>query len=95
MLSSAANLPRGSRRVLFQADSLGGYVVYTHPKPWTNPVTFRASAALPAVGAWDVNPTEIFCTGADTVMLSFTYTRGAAGGAILTAELLRSEGYLP
>lgn len=52
-----------------------------HPKGWANPVTMRASAALPAAGAWDAAPTEQNCFGARGVTLSLTYTRGAAGGA--------------
>ena len=46
-----------------------------------NPVTMRASAALPAAGAWDAAPTEQNVAGASHVMLSFTYTRGGAAGA--------------
>lgn len=41
----------------------------------------RASAALPAAGAWDAAPTELACPFFDNVVLTFTYTRGAAGGA--------------
>ena len=41
----------------------------------------RASAALPAAGAWDATPTEMASPYFDYVTLSFTYTRGAAGGA--------------
>ena len=52
-----------------------------HPVAWENPVTMRASAALPAAGAWDAAPTEQNVAGAGSIMLSFTYTRGAAGGA--------------
>ena len=58
-----------------------GTVYWSHPPGWTNPVTLRASAALPAAGVWDATPTESFCTSARTVLLSFTYTRAAAGGA--------------
>lgn len=43
--------------------------------------TVRASAALPAAGAWDAAPTELFISGADVVTIQFGYTRGAAGGA--------------
>jgi len=43
--------------------------------------TARASAALPAAGAWDVAPTELFVSGADVVHLQFAYTRGGAGGS--------------
>ena len=52
-----------------------------HPVGWQNPVTMRASAALPAAGAWDAAPTEQSVAGAGSVLLTFTYTRGAAGGA--------------
>jgi len=52
-----------------------------HPVGWTNPVVMRASAALPAAGAWDAAPTEQSVAGAGSIMLSFTYTRGAASGA--------------
>ena len=41
----------------------------------------RASAALPAAGAWDAAPTELFVSGADTVTVQFSYTRGGAGGS--------------
>lgn len=47
-----------------------------------NPVTVRAAAALAPLGAWDAAPTEVACAGFDWVMLYFTYTRGAAGGAM-------------
>jgi len=47
-----------------------------------NPVTIRAAAALPAAGAWDVAPTEVACAGFNWVTFYFTYTRGAAGGAM-------------
>lgn len=52
-----------------------------HPVGWANPVTMRASAALPAAGAWDAAPTEQNVAGGGSIFLSFTYTRGAAGGA--------------
>lgn len=52
-----------------------------YPRGYTNPITLRASAALPAAGAWDAAPTETFVTNAEHITLSFTYTRGAAGGA--------------
>ena len=52
----------------------------SHPRGWSNPTTVRASAALPAAGAWDT-PTVCVCAGADTMRLQFSYTRGAAGGA--------------
>jgi len=47
-----------------------------------NPVTVRAAAALPALGAWDAAPTEVACAGFNWVTFYFTYTRGAAGGAM-------------
>jgi hypothetical protein len=47
-----------------------------------NPVTVRAAAALPAAGAWDATPTEVACAGFNWVTFYFTYTRGAAGGAM-------------
>ena len=52
-----------------------------HPRGWQNPVNLRVSAALPAAGAWDAAPVESFSSGAHNLTLSFTYTRGAAGGA--------------
>ena len=42
----------------------------------------RAAAALPAAGAWDAAPTELFCAGAEYVTLYITYTRGGAGGSV-------------
>lgn len=53
----------------------------SYPRGWQNPVNARASAALPAAGAWDTSPTEFFCSGAKALSITFTYTRGAAGGA--------------
>jgi len=41
----------------------------------------RASAALPAAGAWDATPTEVFVSGAAHLTFHLAYTRGAAGGA--------------
>jgi hypothetical protein len=41
----------------------------------------RASAALPAAGAYDAAPTELYCNTFETVTLFFTYTRGGAAGA--------------
>lgn len=54
-------------------------ILDAHPRGWQNPVNLRASAALTA--AWDAAPTESFSSGAHNLTLSFTYTRGAAGGA--------------
>ena len=42
--------------------------------------TARAYAALPAAGAWST-PTELFCSESGFATLSFSYLRGAAGGA--------------
>jgi len=41
----------------------------------------RASAALPAAGAWETSPTELFVSEASWLTIFLTYTRGAAGGA--------------
>lgn len=41
----------------------------------------RAAAALPAAGAYDAAPTELYCNSFETVTLWFTYTRGGAAGA--------------
>ena len=56
-------------------------IAMTHPIAWVNPEVLRASAALPAQGAWDATPTELNVFGATSVILSFSYTRGAADGA--------------
>lgn len=47
-----------------------------------NPLVVRASAALPAAGAWDAAPVEINCGGFERIVLFVTYTRGGAGGAM-------------
>ena len=57
-------------------------VSFSHPPGWTNPVILRVSAALGAAGAWDAAPLESSAMGASGVSISFTYTRGAAGGAV-------------
>jgi hypothetical protein len=57
------------------------FVLDPYPKAWTNPVVMRASAGLPAVGGWDATPTAQSIFGAQGLTISFTYTRGAAGGA--------------
>lgn len=57
------------------------FVLDPYPKAWSNPVNMRVSVALPAAGAWDSTPTEQNIFGAQGLTLSFTYTRGAAGGA--------------
>ena len=53
----------------------------SHPVAWQNPEVMRVSAALPANGAWDATPTELNVFGATSVILSFSYTEGAVGGA--------------
>lgn len=42
----------------------------------------RASAALPAAGAWDAAPTAIEVMGWTEIALLCAYTRGAAGGSV-------------
>jgi len=56
-------------------------IFQSYPVGWTNPLTFRASAALPAGGAWDAAPTEFSVAGATSLRLALIYTRGAVGGA--------------
>ena len=51
----------------------------------------RASAALPAAGAWDASPTEIVTAGMDSIRIVCTYTRGAAGGAFEIAPETSGE----
>lgn len=48
---------------------------------WWNPATARASAALPAAGAWDAAPTELGSAYSTHLTLFFTYTRGGNTGA--------------
>ena len=60
------------------------------PKPYTAALfsedyriqEARAAAALPAAGAFDAAPAELYCPETDFVTLYITYTRGAAGGAV-------------
>lgn len=54
----------------------------------------RASAALPAAGALDANPTEMVCAGFDRVHLSMIYTPGAAGGGAAFAIQIWVSPYL-
>jgi len=54
--------------------------LWSYPTGWQNPQTVKASAALPAAGAWDT-PVELVSSYAMHLHLQFTYTRGAAGGA--------------
>lgn len=42
--------------------------------------TARASAALPAAGAYDPTPTVMHCVGFETCTLFIAYTRGGVGG---------------
>ena len=55
---------------------------YQNLWPGANPVTVRASAALPAAGAYDAAPTEFPTANIDNITLYATYTRGNAGGAV-------------
>ncbi len=57
------------------------HVLDPYPKGWANPVTIRADGALTNV--WVVSGTTnvAYATG---VTFSFTYERGAAGGAVDT-----------
>ena len=48
---------------------------------YQNPVILRASAVLPAAGAWDPTPVEIEVPTTGELVLSLSYTRGAGGGA--------------
>ncbi|OGO65926.1 MAG: hypothetical protein A2029_01530 [Chloroflexi bacterium RBG_19FT_COMBO_47_9] len=50
--------------------------------PITNEIIFRASAVLPAAGAWDAAPLEIAVPSKSRMTLYISYTRGAAGGAM-------------
>ena len=43
----------------------------------------RVAAALPAAGAFDVAPLEIYCMGFDRVTLYVSYTRAGAGGSVV------------
>lgn len=54
--------------------------LWSIPTGWANPQTIRASAALPAQGAWDT-PLELISAYAMHLHLNFTYTRAAEGGA--------------
>lgn len=56
-------------------------ILDAYPRSWQNPVTLRASAALPAAGAWDAAPTEVACDSVRFVTLFFTYTEGGQGGS--------------
>lgn len=51
----------------------------THPTGWNNPVNLRPSAILTA--AWDAIPVESSSAGAQYLLLSFSYTRGAVNGS--------------
>ena len=57
------------------------YILDPYPRGYANPVTLRASAALPAAGAWDAAPTESYSTNGKVMSLHFTYTRGDDPGA--------------
>lgn len=62
-------------------------ILDAYPRGYANPVVLRASAALPAAGAWDPAPTESFSVNAEALTLSFTYTRGAGGGGAFDWQL--------
>lgn len=47
-------------------------------------VTARASAALPAAGAFDASPTEFSVAGFSFLSMYLTYTEGAVGGSVGT-----------
>ncbi len=49
---------------------------------YLNLQTARASAVLPAAGAYDAAPLELFCPGFNWSTLFVEYTRGGAGGAV-------------
>jgi len=55
--------------------------VDSYPRGYRNPVILRVSADLPAAGDWDPAPVESFSTNAQSLTLSFTYTRGGAAGS--------------
>lgn len=57
-------------------------VLDSYPKGWQNPIIARASAALPAAGAWDASPTECVSAYAHRALILVTYTRGAVNGAV-------------
>lgn len=48
----------------------------------SDPITVRATAALPAAGAYDTSPTVIDTTNFATLELRVTYARGGAGGSV-------------
>jgi len=48
-------------------------------KPWQ---TARSNGALPAAGAFDGSPIEMYCSGMKTVTLYCSYLRGLAGGEV-------------
>ena len=47
----------------------------------------RASAALPAAGAWDATPIEQNVAGAGSILLTFSYTEGAVAGGAFNWQL--------
>lgn len=47
----------------------------------SDPITVRATAALPAAGAYDSSPTVIDTGNYSTLELRVTYTRGGVGGS--------------
>lgn len=68
-------------------------VSFTHPVAWQNPVNMRATAALPAAGAWDATPTEQNVAGAGYIMLYFTYQEGDQAGVGAFDWQLQASAY--
>ena len=50
--------------------------------PITNPILFRAAAALPGAGALDATPLEVAVPYMSKLKLYCTYTRAAVGGSV-------------
>ena len=57
----------------------------------TSLVNARASAALPAVGAWDAAPTEFFVSGTNWMSICLTYTNGEADSGAVDIQLELSQ----
>jgi len=51
----------------------------------------RATAALPAAGAWDATSTVVLTAGMDHALIACAYQRGAAGGAYEIAVWVSME----
>ena len=48
----------------------------------SNPITLRASAVLPAAGAWDATPLEVIVSNLHWITLYISFTRGEAAGVL-------------